>query len=90
MRLSAVPCLDYSGAAGMMHLRQLQAELMQALNREDWAMVRRLDRQGVVLVESVMAANKEDAGALIAALTELKYVYACLIRQCNERLAVFS
>ena len=90
MSLHKVKAIDYSGLSGVLQVRFLQQALEQALLQEDWPKVRRLDRTCVVLIDKVIAANKEDKTILILALSELKDVYAGLIMQCQCEVAAMA
>jgi flagellar protein FliT len=68
-------------------VRCLQEDLADALAKEDWARVRRLDQACVLLIDKIIAANKEDGYAVFLALRELKDVYASLIVQCQREAA---
>ena len=87
MQLHVVKPADYSGEAGIMHVRCLQNELNKALAEENWSQVRRLDQACAVLIDKVIEANQNDKQALVAALGELKGVYASLIVQCKREVA---
>lgn len=87
MSLQLVQELDYAGQSGVAQVRGIQAALNRALDKEDWALVRRLDQACVVLIDRVIAANQDDANALMMALSELKGVYANLIVQCKREVA---
>ena len=87
MQLHLVEAANYTGEAGLLHLRRLQAELNKALAEENWTKVRRLDQACAVLIDKVIDANQEDKQALAAALGELKGVYANLIVQCKREVA---
>lgn len=80
----------YSGQDGIAAMRALQRELSLALQVEDWARVRHLDRICVLLIERVIAANKDDKSILICALSELKGVYAGLIAQCQQEVSLMA
>lgn len=86
MALAAVPRPDYAGEAGVAQVRQLQREMVRALQAEDWYKVRELDRACASLLERVITANREDASALVQALNELKGVYANLIDRCHQQV----
>jgi len=86
MRLAVVPSPEYQGDDGVVQVRQLQRELVQALRAEDWPRVRALDRVCASLVERVIEANREDGSALVQALGELKGVYANLIDRCHSEV----
>ncbi len=90
MSLTAVPCPDYAGEAGILALRSLQSELTQALQAEDWSRVRHLDRICVILIDRVIAANAEDKSILVRALSELKGVYAGMIAQCQQEVSLLA
>ena len=87
MQLHLVKAADYSGEAGILYVRSLQNELNKALEEENWSQVRKLDQACAVLIDKVIEANKEDKEALVAALGELKGVYANLIVQCKREVA---
>jgi flagellar protein FliT len=83
MPLKLIEPIDYTGYNGVIQLRDLQVALSKALNTEDWSLVQQLDRICMVVIDKVIAANKDDLSALINALDELKGVYANLIMQCK-------
>jgi len=87
MQLHLVRPANYSGEAGLLHVRRLQEELNKALAEANWSQVRRLDQACAVLIDKVIAANQEDEQALAAALGELKGLYANLIVQCKREVA---
>ncbi|MDQ2078105.1 hypothetical protein [Marinimicrobium sp. ABcell2] len=82
LQLAAEP--DYRGAPGLALLRQMQRDIISALQAEDWLRVRELDRSCAALVEKIVAANGDDPSTLVQALSELKGVYANLIQQCHR------
>lgn len=88
MAIQLVSAPDYHGQAGVMAMRGLQQELNKALQLEDWARIRHLDRICVLLVDKVIAANRDDKTTLVCALSELKGVYAGLITQCQREVTL--
>lgn len=87
LQLVSAPC--YEGGEGVAHVRQLQHALNEAVAQENWRLVRQLDSMCLILIDKVIAANKDDSRSLAMALSELKGVYANLIIQCKtEMLAV--
>lgn len=80
----------YKGQAGVLAMRSLQEALNQALRDEDWVRVRHLDRICVLLIDRVVAANKDDKTTLVLALGELKGVYAGLIAQCQQQVSLMA
>ncbi len=87
MALRLVESVDYSGKAGVLHVRRLQQALNRALAIEDWDQVRRLDQACEQLIDKVILANRNDPHAIAEALNELKGVYASLIVQCKREVA---
>ena len=71
-----------------MAMRSIQQALTVALQQEDWERIRHLDRVCVVLIDRVIAANRNDKTTLIRALSELKGVYAGLIAQCQQEVTL--
>lgn len=90
MAIQAVAAPDYRGQAGVVAMRSLQRDLTRALQDEDWGKVRQLDRVCVLLIDRVIAANKDDKSALVLALSELKGVYAGLIAQCQQEVNLLA
>ena len=105
MPLLLVTAPDYHGATGVLQVTTLQHDLSVALVCEDWAMVRRLDKACITLIDKVIAANNGDSKndnnendysdndaskALILALSELKDVYANLIMKCHHKVAAMA
>ncbi len=88
MTIQLVPSPEYRGQEGIMAMRNLQQELTKALHAEDWEKVRHLDRICVVLIDRVIAANRNDKSTLVCALSELKGVYAGLIAQCQREVTL--
>ncbi|HSX49877.1 MAG TPA: hypothetical protein VLF09_02895 [Cellvibrio sp.] len=88
MTIQLVPSPEYRGQEGIMAMRNLQQELTEALRAEDWEKVRHLDRICVVLIDRVIAANRNDKSTLVCALSELKGVYAGLIAQCQREVTL--
>ena len=88
MTIQLVSAPEYRGQSGIMAMRSLQQELTEALRVEDWAKVRHLDRICVVLIDKVIAANRDDKSTLVCALSELKGVYAGLIAQCQREVTL--
>ena len=88
MAIQLVSAPEYHGQAGVMAMRGLQQELTKALQVEDWARIRHLDRICVLLVDKVIAANRDDKTTLVCALSELKGVYAGLIAQCQREVTL--
>jgi hypothetical protein len=90
MAIQLVSAPEYHGQAGVMAMRGLQQELNKALQLEDWARIRHLDRICVLLIDKVIAANRDDKTALVCALSELKGVYAGLIAQCQREVTLLQ
>lgn len=90
MNIQLVPTPEYQGEAGIDAMRSLQLELNKALQVEDWDKVRHLDRICVVLIDRVIAANRDDKTTLVRALSELKGVYAGLIAQCQREVTLLQ
>lgn len=88
MAIHLVPAPGYHGQAGVMAMRGLQRELNKALLAEDWQRIRHLDRICVLLIDKVIAANRDDKTTLVRALSELKGVYAGLIAQCQREVTL--
>lgn len=88
MAIQLVSAPDYTGEAGIMAMRNLQQELARALQVEDWEKIRHLDRICAVLIDKVIAANRNDKSTLVCALNELKGVYAGLISQCQREVTL--
>ncbi|HEX7762675.1 MAG TPA: hypothetical protein VF433_03595 [Cellvibrio sp.] len=88
MTLRLVPEPDYAGEAGVMAMRSVQRALTTALQHEDWERIRHLDRVCVLLIDRVIAANRDDKTTLVRALSELKGVYAGLIAQCQQEVTL--
>ncbi len=86
MNIQLIPKPEYQGDAGIEAMRGLQLALTEALHVEDWDKVRHLDRICVVLIDRVIAANRDDKTTLVRALSELKGVYAGLIAQCQREV----
>lgn len=88
MTLRLVPEPDYAGEAGVVAMRSVQRALTTALQHEDWERIRHLDRVCVLLIDRVIAANRDDKTTLVRALSELKGVYAGLIAQCQQEVTL--
>jgi len=88
MTIHLVAAPQYHGNAGIMAMRGLQQELVKALQVDDWERIRHLDRICVVLIDKVIAANRDDKTTLVRALGELKGVYAGLIAQCQREVTL--
>jgi flagellar protein FliT len=88
MALHLVSAPEYQGHAGVMAMRSVQQELNKALQVEDWERIRHLDRICVLLIDRVIAANRDDKTTLVCALSELKGVYAGLIAQCRREVTL--
>lgn len=88
MSIQLVSAPEYRGEAGIMAMRELQQELTKALRVEDWEKVRHLDRICILLIDKVIAANRDDKSTLVCALGELKGVYAGLIAQCQREVTL--
>lgn len=88
MSIQLVSAPEYRGEAGIMAMRELQEELTKALRLEDWEKVRHLDRICILLIDKVIAANRDDKSTLVCALGELKGVYAGLIAQCQREVTL--
>ena len=87
MGVRLVEDIVYAGASGVYELKTLQDALNNAIEREDWDSVRRLDQSCMLVIDKVIAANKDDGAALAAALNELKGVYVSLIVRCKCEVA---
>lgn len=90
MHLRVIDRPKYKGQAGVMAMRSLQQALNLALQQEDWGRVRHLDRICVLMIDRVIAANREDKSILVQALSELKGVYAGLITQCQQQVSLMA
>jgi flagellar protein FliT len=90
MNIQLLPTPEYHGEAGINAMRAVQQELNQALQVEDWERVRHLDRICVLLIDRVIAANRDDKTTLVRALSELKGVYAGLIAQCQREVTLLQ
>ena len=91
MAVTLVPDPDYSGIHGIIQLRVLQREMSAALHAGDWMKLRRLDQSCPLIVEKVIQANRYTGQAgLIAALKELKAVYATAIDSCRQQVATMA
>lgn len=90
MTLRLVPEPDYTGEQGVLAMRTVQQALTVALQQENWERIRHLDRICVVLIDKVIAANRNDKTTLIRALSELKGVYAGLIAQCQQEVTLLQ
>lgn len=88
MTIHLVATPEYHGNAGIVAMRGLQQELAKALQADDWERIRHLDRICVVLIDKVIAANRDDKTTLVRALGELKGVYAGLIAQCQREVTL--
>ena len=88
MSIQLVSAPEYRGDSGIMAMRNLQQELTNALQVEDWEKVRHLDRICVLLIDKVITANRDDKSTLVCALAELKGVYAGLIAQCQREVTL--
>lgn len=88
MTIHLVSAPEYHGQAGVMAMRGVQQELNKALQVEDWERIRHLDRICVLLIDKVIAANRDDKTTLVRALSELKGVYAGLIAQCQREVTL--
>lgn len=88
MTIHLVSKPEYHGDAGIMAMRGLQQELAKALQTDDWESIRHLDRICVLLIDKVIAANRDDKTTLVRALSELKGVYAGLIAQCQREVTL--
>lgn len=86
MSIRLVESPNYCGESGIGAMRALQQELTKALQADDWEKVRHLDRICVLLIDRVVAANRNDKTTLVRALSELKGVYAGLIAQCQREV----
>lgn len=88
MAIQLVSAPEYRGEAGIMAMRAVQLELNRAVQAEDWERVRHLDRICVLLIDRVVAANRDDKSSLVRALNELKGVYAGLIAECQREVTL--
>jgi flagellar protein FliT len=88
MNMHLVPDPVYHGEAGIHAMRGIQRELAKALQQEEWDKVRHLDRICALLIDRVVAANRDDKTTLVRALAELKGVYAGLIAQCQREVTL--
>ena len=83
----AVTQPDYRGQAGLEQLQALHRELDAALESGDWLRVRRLDRACGGLVARLVAVNEGSSDAdLVAALKELKGLYARVLEDCQRQV----
>ena len=87
MQPVSLPDPDYRGQAGLEQLQALHQELDAALETGDWLRVRRLDRACGGLVARLVAVNEGSSDAeLVAALKELKCLYARVLQDCQRQV----
>ena len=82
--LQVLPPVEYRGSAGVSAIKQLQRDLLEALDQEDWGRVQHLDTLCALVVDRVIAANRDNKEILISALSGLKTVYANMIHRCHH------
>lgn len=87
MTIKILETPNYVGAAGVEQVRALQSALVFALEQQRWLEVQRLDKTCAALVNRVVAANGNNAAALIEVLSELKGVYSHLLNGCEAKVA---
>jgi|GEM_PF-500042 hypothetical protein len=86
MSVQLLPDPDYHGLPGLALLRDLQVDMLNALADQNWSRLQQLDVSAGILIDKVIEANRHtQMRALIDVLTELKSVYACLLRQCQHK-----
>ena len=87
MRLVATSAPSLKGEGGIAQLRQLQAEMRDALSSGDYSRVRQLDDTCTVVLDKLIELNRQQPGALLQAMLDVKQMYAELISQCQTRPA---
>lgn len=87
--LHSIQAPSLQGEQGLAQLRQLQKEMAKALGQCDFQRVRQLDGTCAVVIDKLIAANRNDGrlgqAILLRALSDLKGVYANLIRECEGK-----
>ena len=83
LHVVADPCL--LGEAGVEQLRLLQADMVAALAHSDYLRVRQLDDACARLIEKLIEANRDNRALMVAALVDLKGVYAQLLSACQRQ-----
>ncbi|MDO3382602.1 hypothetical protein [Gilvimarinus algae] len=86
MSLSLVEADSLAGPGGFEQLRQLQTDMSRALAVGDYTRVRQLDETCAVLLDKLIAANRENRSILLESMMDLKALYAQMIQE-SERLA---
>lgn len=85
MKLLEAPSL--AGAAGIAQLQQLQGDMREALSLGNYTRVRQLDDTCTVVLDKLIRLHREQPGALLQIMLDLKQMYAELLRECNARPA---
>jgi flagellar protein FliT len=88
MAIRLVEAPDYKGEAGIIAMRNVQQALTAALEAEEWERVRHLDRICLLLIDRIIAENRDNKAVVINALSELRGVYAQLLAQCQREVTL--
>lgn len=83
LHLVAAPCLR--GEAGVEQLRLLQGDMAAALAQCDYQRVRQLDDACARLIDKLIDANRDNRELMLAALVDLKGLYAQLLSACRQQ-----
>lgn len=90
MAIRLVEAPDYKGDAGIQAMRSVQQAMTAALEAEEWSRVRHLDRVCLLLIDRVIAENRDNKAIVISALGELKGVYAELLAHCQREVTLLQ
>ena len=85
MRLLNAPSL--AGTGGIAQLQQLQGDMREALSNGNYTRVRQLDDTCTVVLDKLIELHREQPGALLHTMLDLKQMYAELLRECSARPA---
>lgn len=87
MRLISTSAPSLVGEGGIAQLHQLQADMRDALHAGDYSRVRQLDDTCTVVLDKLIALHRQQPGALLQAMQDVKQMYAELLSECQTRPA---
>jgi hypothetical protein len=85
--LVATSAPSLAGEGGVAQLQQLQADMRAALGAGDYRRVRQLDDTCTLVLDRLIEINRQQPGALLQAMLDLKQMYADLLTECQTRPA---
>jgi ABC-type transporter Mla MlaB component len=85
MRLVTPAASSLAGEVGVAQLHQLQSDMRKAMSEADYTRVRQLDTTCAVVLDKLIELNRDQPGALLRAMGDIKQLYADLLGDCESR-----